>query len=303
MYIYDELKQILLEKGIQKTDLVTDLGLSSRTVAKIAKNEKLSDRTLDRIATYLDTDVHSLYHIEADNLILRRLRTEKETGSSGGLYHELQVRMAYNSNHIEGSMLTEEQTRMIYETRSLLTDIAIPTDDILETIHHFSALNYVIDRAEEPLTEDIIKNIHFILKRDTTAVQKLFQNAGEYKREENTVGGRETTPVKDVNREMKNLLKSYHSLQTTTLEDIISFHVLFERIHPFDDGNGRVGRLVALKECIHHNIIPFLIEDQKKAYYYRGLSKWNENHGWLIDTCKDGQDTFIELLDMLKIPY
>ncbi|MBQ9327993.1 MAG: Fic family protein [Solobacterium sp.] len=303
MYIYDELKQILLEKGIQKTDLVKDLGLSSRTVAKIAKNEKLSDRTLDRIATYLDTDVHSLYHIEADNLILRRLRTEKETGSSGGLYHELQVRMAYNSNHIEGSMLTEEQTRMIYETRSLLTDIAIPTDDILETIHHFSALNYVIDRAEEPLTEDIIKNIHFILKRDTTAVQKLFQNAGEYKREENTVGGRETTPVKDVNREMKNLLKSYHSLQTTTLEDIISFHVLFERIHPFDDGNGRVGRLVALKECLHHNIIPFLIEDQKKAYYYRGLSKWNENHGWLIDTCKDGQDTFIELLDMLKIPY
>ena len=235
------------------------------------------------------------------NAILQILREEKEAKISGGLYHELQIQMTYNSNHIEGSKLTNEQTRMIFETNTLDIADGVSVDDILETVHHFRAIDYVIDVAEEELTEEIIKHLHFILKHDTKDAELSWFAVGDYKRRANLVGGLETTKPKDVPARMKELLSNYNSKSTVTVNDIIAFHADFEYIHPFQDGNGRVGRLIILKECLRHSIIPFIIEDRKKLFYYRGLSKWKTEKGWLTDTCLDGQDTFIKLLDVLDI--
>ena len=239
----------------------------------------------------------------AANGILRILREEKRAGISGGLYHELQVRMTYNSNHIEGSRLTEEQTRMIFETNTVDSGDGLPVDDILETVHHFRAIDYVIDCAEEALTEEIVKRLHYILKHDTRDTALDWFAVGDYKRRPNMVGGRETVRPKDVPVRMKALLADYNARETVAVEDIIALHAEFEHIHPFQDGNGRVGRLVALKECLGHGIVPFIIEDSKKHFYYRGLAQWRTEKGWLTDTCLDGQDTFKRLLDMLEIAY
>lgn len=303
MIIYDGLINCLKAKGINKTQLAEHLGISSRTIAKIGKGEKLSQRTLELIADYLQCDVGSLYREVSDNNILQILRDEKFAGISGGLYHELQVRMTYNSNHIEGSRLTEDQTRLIFETHTVDTGDGTPVDDILETLHHFRAIDYVIDCAEDPLTEDMIKQLHYILKHDTKDSTLSWFAVGDYKRRGNTVGGHETVKPKDVPQKMKELLERYNNKSEYTIDDIIAFHAEFEYIHPFQDGNGRVGRLIALKECLHHNIIPFIIEDSKKHFYYRGLTNWHDEKGWLTDTCLDGQDTFIKLLDLLDIPH
>ena len=303
MIIYDDLIDCLKAKGINKTQLAEHLGISSRTIAKIGKGEKLSQRTLELIADYLQCDVGSLYREVSDNNILQILRDEKFAGISGGLYHELQVRMTYNSNHIEGSRLTEDQTRLIFETHTVDTGDGTPVDDILETLHHFRAIDYVIDCAEDPLTEDMIKQLHYILKHDTKDSTLSWFAVGDYKRRGNTVGGHETVKPKDVPQKMKELLERYNNKSEYTIDDIIAFHAEFEYIHPFQDGNGRVGRLIALKECLHHNIIPFIIEDSKKHFYYRGLTNWHDEKGWLTDTCLDGQDTFIKLLDLLDIPH
>ena len=302
MISYDGLYEQLRRKGITKTDLTSELGISSRTIAKIAKGEKLSKKTLEKIAAFLGCDVHSLYREKSDNLILQTLREEKEGRISGGLYHELQVRMTYNSNHIEGSRLTEDQTRMIFETNTIDVGDGVSVDDILETVHHFRAIDYVIDKAEEELTEEMIKHLHYILKHDTKDSALSWFAAGDYKRRANMVGGRETAKPGDVPVRMKALLADYNAKKVITVNDVIAFHAEFEYIHPFQDGNGRVGRLVALKECLRNNIIPFIIEDSKKYYYYRGLSEWRNEKGWLTDRCLDGQDTFIRLLDALDIP-
>ncbi|MBQ6503521.1 MAG: Fic family protein [Flexilinea sp.] len=290
------------ENSLSKTDLVTQAGLSSRTVAKIAKGEKLSYRTLQRIAAFLNIDPEEL-NPSSQNLILSILRDEKNAKISGGLYHELQVRMTYNSNHIEGSKLSEDQTRSIFETNTIDLGDEIPVDDILETIHHFRAIDYVIDTAEQPLSEEIIKHLHYILEHDTTKDRIEWFAVGDYKKRGNTVGGRETAKPGEVSRKMKSLLSAYNGKKSIDIYDVIAFHADFEFIHPFQDGNGRVGRLIALKECLHHNIVPFIIEDAKKSYYYRGLMKWPDEKGWLIDTCLDGQDTFKRMLDSLDIPY
>lgn len=303
MISYDGLYEQLKHKGIKKTDLTTEIGISSRTIAKIAKGEKLSKRTLQKIADYLGCEVTALCREKSENEILQILREEKESKISGGLYHELQVRMTYNSNHIEGSKLTEDQTRLIFETNTIDVGDGVSVDDILETVHHFRAIDYVIDVAEEELTEDIIKHLHYILKHDTKDSTLGWFAVGDYKRRANMVGGRETAKPKDVTVRMKSLLTSYNTKTAVTVNDVIELHAEFEYIHPFQDGNGRVGRLVALKECLHHNIIPFIIEDSKKHFYYRGLSEWRNEKGWLTDTCLDGQDTFIRLLDMLDIPH
>jgi len=303
MISYDGLYEQLRRKGITKTDLTSEIGISSRTIAKIAKGEKLSNRTLEKIAAFLGCDAHSLYQEKSDNLILQILREEKEGRISGGLYHELQVRMTYNSNHIEGSRLTEDQTRMIFETNTIDVGDGISVDDILETVHHFRAIDYVIDKAEEEPTEEMIKHLHYILKHDTKDAALGWFAAGDYKRRANMVGGRETVKPQDVPDRMKALLADYNAKKVITVNDVIAFHAEFEHIHPFQDGNGRVGRLVALKECLRNNIIPFIIEDSKKYYYYRGLSEWRNEKGWLTDTCLDGQDTFIRLLDALDIPW
>ncbi|MBR5057166.1 MAG: Fic family protein [Clostridiales bacterium] len=308
MISYSGLEKALREKGIGKTELSTELGLSSRTIAKIAKGEKLSQKSIQKIADYLGVSPDVIMREMPDNRILRVLREEKALKLSGGLYHELQVRMTYNSNHIEGSKLSEDQTRLIFETNTLdmgdgIPVDGIPVDDILETVHHFRAIDYVIDVAEDELTEDIIKHLHYILKHDTKDSTLEWFAVGDYKKRANVVGGRETSKPSEVHKHMKALLDDYNAKENVTIDDIIAFHAEFEHIHPFQDGNGRVGRLVALKECLHHNVIPFIIEDAKKNYYYRGLAEWRDEKGWLTDTCLDGQDTFVRLLDLLEIPH
>ena len=301
MISYEDLEKMLKEKGIGKTELATAVGLSTRTVAKIAKGERLSKRSIQRIAAYLGASADVVMKEVLDNRVLRILREEKEMTLPGGLYHELQVRMTYNSNHIEGSRLSEEQTRMIFETDTIDAGDGIPVDDILETVHHFRAIDYVIDVAEDELTEDIIKHLHYILKHDTRDSTLGWFAVGDYKTRANVVGGRKTTKPSEVHAHMKALVDRYTATVGVTLQDIVAFHAEFERIHPFQDGNGRVGRLVALKECLRHSVIPFIIEDAKKNFYYRGLAEWENEKGWLTDTCLDGQDTFVRLLDMLGI--
>ncbi len=301
MISYEGLEKTLKEKGIGKTALSVQLGLSSRTIAKIGKGEKLSKRSLQKIADYLGVKPEYLMREVSDNKILRVLREEKDMKLPGGLYHELQVRMTYNSNHIEGSRLSEDQTRQIFETNTLAIGDGIPVDDILETVHHFRAIDYVIDTAEQELTEDIIKHLHYILKHDTKDSTLGWFAVGDYKKRANVVGGRATSKPSEVHRDMKALLEKYNAKENVAIEDIIELHAEFEHIHPFQDGNGRVGRLVSLKECLRHDVIPFIIEDEKKHFYYRGLSEWRNEKGWLTDTCLDGQDTFVRLLDMLGI--
>ena len=298
MIRYNGLYNRLAEKGITKTDLSRELGISSRTIAKIAKGEKLSKATLLKIAGFLSCTYEELCQEVCDNAILQILREEKEYHISGGLYHELQVRMTYNSNHIEGSKLSEDQTRLIFETRTINATGGVPVDDIIETVNHFRAIDYVIDVAEDELTEEIIKELHRILKQGTADASLSWFAVGDYKKRANVVGGRETAKPKDVPARMKALLAAY---DPKSVEDIIAFHHEFESIHPFQDGNGRVGRLIALKECLHYGIVPFIIEDAKKAFYYRGLAEWENEKGYLIDTCLDGQDTFKRLLAMFDI--
>ena len=303
MISYAGLVRALSANGLKRSDLTAQLAISSRTIAKIAKGERLSARTLQKIADYLGCPPDDLWKEISSNPVLQVLREEKAAGISGGLYHELQVRMPYNSNHIEGSRLTEDQTRMIFETNTLNIGDGIPVDDILETVHHFRAIDYVIDVADEELSEDIIKRLHFILKHDTQDALLPWFAVGDYKKRPNMVGGRETVKPKDVPARMKTLLSAYNANSLVTINDIIAFHSDFEHIHPFQDGNGRVGRLIALKECLRRNVVPFIIEDSKKSFYYRGLSEWEHENGYLTDTCLDGQDTFTRLLDAFDIPH
>lgn len=301
MTSYDVLLRKLEEKGLTKTDLTEKLGISSRTVAKISRGEKIADHVLKKIADFLGCTAEELCRSVSDNALLQTLRDEKSIRMPGGLYHELQVRMTYNSNHIEGSKLSEDQTRLIFETNTVDVGEGIPVDDIIETVNHFRAIDYVIDVAEEPLTESIIKELHRILKQSTKDSTLSWFAVGDYKKRPNVVGGRETAKPKDVPVRMKALLDDYAALPAVTVNDIIRFHYSFERIHPFQDGNGRVGRLVALKECLRYGIVPFIIEDSKKMFYYRGLSEWEQEPGYLMDTCLDGQDTFRKLMAMFDI--
>ena len=300
-YSYDGLERFLSAKGMTKTALAAELGISSKTMAKTSRGEKIADHVLKRIADYFSCSVTELCTAKSDNLILQTLRDEKDAKISGGLYHELQVRMTYNSNHIEGSKLSEDQTRLIFETRTINATGGVPVDDIIETVNHFRAIDYVIDVAEDELTEEIIKELHRILKQGTADASLSWFAVGDYKKRANVVGGRETTKPKDVPARMKALLSSYSAVDVITVDDIIAFHHDFESIHPFQDGNGRVGRLIALKECLHYGTVPFIIEDAKKAFYYRGLAEWENEKGYLIDTCLDGQDTFKRLLAMFDI--
>ena len=296
MFAYKGLEQTLNERNIVRSDLTKLLGLSSRTVAKIGKGEKLSRMVMEKLANFFGCTPEELCREISGNPILQTLREEKEAKISGGLYHELQVRLTYNSNHIEGSKLTEDQTRLIFETNTLNVGDGVPVDDVLETVHHFRAIDYVIDSADETLTENIIKKLHYILKHDTKDSTLDWFAVGDDKKRPTVVGGRETAKPKDVPARMKKLLEEYNAKQDITINDVVAFHAEFEKIHPFQDGNGRVGRLVALKECLRFNIVPFIIEDSKKAFYYRGLSEWDKEKGWLTDTCLDGQDTFKKLL-------
>ena len=243
---------------------------------------------------------------ENKNYLLERLREEKKHGIKGGIYHKLQIDLTYNSNHMEGSELTHDQTRYIFETRTIGIDNAkesVKVDDIVETINHFSMIDRVIDFANYELSETFIKELHKILKTGTSDSRLSWFAVGNYKRRANAVGDIETTAPRLVPQEMKKLVDDYNKKGTHTLEEIIEFHVKFERIHPFQEGNGRVGRMIAFKECLKNNIVPFIILDSKKMFYYRGLKNWNKEHGWLIDTCLDGQDTVKSYLDYFGIQY
>ena len=301
MIDYTALLSKLMEKGLTKSSLTTELGVSSRTVAKISKGEKIADHVLKKIAAYFSCEQEELYAVVSDNALLQRLRDEKSIRMNGGIYHELQIRMTYNSNHIEGSRLSEDQTRMIFETNTVDAEDGIPVDDIIETVNHFRAIDYVIDVAEEPLTEQHIKDLHRLLKQSTKDSTLAWFRVGDYKMRPNVVGGRETTKPNDVPSKMQTLLVAYESKSGIDIDDIIDFHYEFEGIHPFQDGNGRVGRLIALIECLRFGIVPFIIEDTKKMYYYRGLAEWNQEKGYLTDTCLDGQDTFKRLMKQFEI--
>lgn len=228
---------------------------------------------------------------------------EKNNKISGGIYHKLQVEFTYNSNHIEGSKLTEDQTRMIFETNTLGVNEAVNVDDVIETLNHFQAIDKVIDSYDEDLTEDYIKDIHKCLKAGTSDSKLDWFRVGDYKVYPNEVGGYETSLPQDVSSDMKKLLDSYNERTDKTVEDIIDFHYRFEKIHPFQDGNGRLGRLIIFKECLKHDLVPFIISEDLKFFYYRGLAEYKKERGYLVETCLSAQDRFKAYLDYFKIEY
>ena len=243
-------------------------------------------------------------HIETENNLLAFLKREKDSSLKGGIYHKIQIDLTYNSNHIEGSRLSHDQTRFIFETKTLgITDDAVKVDDIIETVNHFRCIDLAIEGANTKLSESFIKQLHYILKTGTTDAMKSWFKVGDYKMIENEVGGSETVKPEDIATEMKALLADYNSKSEITFDDILDFHVCFESIHPFQDGNGRVGRLIMFKECLKHNIVPFIITEELKMFYYRGIKEWKNERGYLRDTCLTGQDAMKVSLDYFGIKY
>ena len=236
--------------------------------------------------------------------LLDILREQKEGKYSGGIYHRTQIDLTYNSNHMEGSRLTRNQTRYIFETNTVgVENEVLNVDDVIETVNHFHCIDLVIDHADDILSEKFIKELHLTLKNGTSDSRKDWFAVGEYKKIPNEVGGMDTALPEEVADKMKTLLKEYNVIKEKTLEDILDFHVKFERIHPFQDGNGRVGRLMMFKECLKHNIVPFIIEDNLKLFYYRGLKEWDNEKGYLTDTCLTAQDKYKTYLNYFRIAY
>lgn len=236
--------------------------------------------------------------------LLSALREQKAGKTKGGIYHRIQVDLTYNSNHIEGSRLTRDQTRYIFETNTIaIAEGSVNVDDIIETTNHFRAIDYIIDKTDGRLTEMFIKHLHFLLKSGTSDERKDWFRVGDYKLLPNEVGGNDTVEPENVHKEIKSLLDEYNAIKHPTLEDIIDFHQRFEAIHPFQDGNGRVGRLIMFRECLRNGIVPFIITDELKMYYYNGLRNWPGIKGYLMDTCLTAQDYFKRLLDKFRIKY
>ena len=294
-------------KYISVTQFASKFGISERTARNYCTLGKIEGATL----------VGKTWNIPAEAELPGRkprqrkampllvvLRQEKEARLKGGIYHKTQIDLTYNSNHIEGSRLTHDQTRYIFETNTIgVTDESVNVDDVIETANHFRCIDMMIARANGALTEKLIKELHAALKIGTSDSRKDWFAVGDYKRYPNEVGGRETVLPEDVPAKMKRLLADNNAIEDKTLEDIIEFHVRFERIHPFQDGNGRVGRLLLFKECLKHDIVPFIIEDNLKMFYYRGLAEWDSERGFLMDTCLTAQDRFKKYLDYFRIKY
>ena len=239
-----------------------------------------------------------------NKLLLDILQEEKSSGYSGGIYHKTQIELTYNSNHIEGSSLTHEQTRYIFETNTIgVEDGSLNVDDVIETANHFRLVSLIIDNAKSVLTEEFIKKLHLLLKNGTSDSRKDWFAVGDYKKLPNEVGGMNTTLPEEVPEKMKELLDEYNAKEEKSLDDVLDFHVKFEKIHPFQDGNGRVGRLIMFKECLKYNIIPFIIEDDLKMFYYRGLAEWETEKGYLRDTCLTAQGRYKAYLDYFRIGY
>jgi Fic family protein len=289
------------------------------SVIQFAENYGISERTARNYCAQGKIEgaflIGKTWNIPADAVLPKRkaakkklspllitLREQKVSRLKGSIYHRTQIDLTYNSNHIEGSKLTHDQTRYIFETNTIgITDQTVNVDDILETVNHFRCIDFIIDHAEERLTEKFIKHLHLLLKSGTSDSRKDWFAVGDYKRLPNEVGGQETCPPEDVHKELKTLLTDYYHNRQQTFENILNFHVRFEQIHPFQDGNGRVGRLLMFKECLANNIVPFIITDELKMYYYRGLREWGHINGYLTDTCLTAQDQYKDLLEYFKI--
>lgn len=282
-------------------------GLAARTVRNYCASGKIAGASLIGKTWMLPSDAPMPVRRNAKTVIpplLRTLAAQKAAKLKGGIYHRIQIDLTYSSNHIEGSRLTEEQTRHIFETDTVgITDEAVRVDDIIETANHFRCIDYVIDHAAEPLSESMIKQLHSLLKSGTSDAAKSWFAVGEYKKLPNEVGGHETTAPEDVRSRMRTLLKNYRAKAVPDFDDLLDFHHSFESIHPFQDGNGRVGRLILFKECLRLGIVPFIITEELKIFYYRGLHQWRNLPGYLRDTCLTAQDNFKALLDYFRIKY
>lgn len=292
---------------ISVADASKKWNLSERSVRNYCAIGKIPDAVLAGKTWMIPADAEKPARTNARKdkqpTLLVILQNEKKNQRKGGIYHKVQIDLTYNSNHIEGSRLTHDQTRYIYETNTIgMEDGSVNVDDIVETANHFRCIDMVIDDANQQLSESFIKKLHFTLKSGTSDSRKDWFAVGEYKRIPNEVGGRDTAAPEEVEAKIRALLSTYNTSKTHTLEQIIEFHHDFESIHPFQDGNGRVGRLILFKECLKNNIVPFIIEDDLKMYYYRGLHEWNQERGFLVDTCLTAQDRFKKYLDYFRIP-
>lgn len=303
----NKIKSYRENKKMTQNEVASILNVSPATMSKYESNAlEPSIESLKKLAEIFEISVDELIKNEENKFdiskinILGILREQKDMNLKGNLYHNTQITFAYNTNHIEGSQLTEDQTRYIYETNTLLTEKNTITnlDDILETTNHFKLVDYMLDVADQELTEEMIKEFHKILKEGTSDSKKEWFVVGDYKKLPNEVGGLKTTNPKNVERDMKKLLEWYKSINQKTINDIIEFHANFEKIHPFQDGNGRIGRIIAFKECLKNNIVPFIILDKDKLFYYRGLNQYQTNteKGYLIDTCLNAQDQYTEMI-------
>ena len=302
----EKIKLYRENKKMTQAEIAEILGVKPATVSKYeAETLEPNIETLKKLSKIFEVSIDELLNENEFDIskinILDVLREQKNMKIKGNLYHHTQITFAYNTNHIEGSKLTEEQTRHIYETNTLITEKESITDldDILETANHFKLVDYMLEVADEKLTEKMIKDFHKILKEGTSDSRKNWFNVGEYKKLSNEVGGLRTTEPKNVEKDMKKLLELYENLENVTIKDIIEFHAKFEKIHPFQDGNGRIGRIIAFKECLKNNIVPFIILDKDKLFYYRGLNQYqaNKEKGYLIDTCLNAQDQYANVVE------
>ena len=302
----EKLKKYREDRKMTQAEVAEALDIKPATVSKYESNAlEPNINALKRLAELFKISIDELLKEDTFDIskinILEVLKEQKNMKLKGNLYHNTQITFAYNTNHIEGSKLTEDQTRYIYETNTLLVekDSITDLDDVLETSNHFKLVDYMLDIADEKLTEKMIKEFHKILKEGTSDSRKNWFNVGEYKKLPNEVGGLKTTDPKNVERDMKKLLEWYESLKEITINEIIEFHAKFEKIHPFQDGNGRVGRIIAFKECLKNNIVPLIILDKDKLFYYRGLNQYqtNKEKGYLIDTCLNAQDQYKSVIE------
>mgnify|MGYP003270865391 FL=1 len=304
----EKIKLYRENKKMTQNEVADILGVSSATISKYESGAlEPNIESLKRLSELFEISIDELLNDEKKKFdiskinVLDILREQKEMKLKGNLYHNTQIIFAYNTNHIEGNQLTEDQTRYIFETNTILFEgeTVASVDDILETSNHFKLVDYMIDKAEETLTEDMIKEFHKILKEGTADSRKEWFKVGEYKQVVNEAGSTKTTLPKYVQRDMAKLMEWYNSLAKITIKDIIEFHARFEKIHPFQDGNGRVGRIIIFKECLKNNIIPFIILDKDKVFYYRGLKEYQNGgeKGYLIDTCLNAQDQYIKLIE------
>jgi len=280
--------------------------LTDRAVRKYCSDGKIPGAFLTGKTWNIPEDALPPERVNAkrfsDNDLLNLLKYEKDGKVRGGIYHKVQVSLTYNSNYIEGSKLTEDQTRRIFETNTIgAEDDSLGVDDVIETVNHFRCVDYVIDNAKKPLSETMIKTLHLMLKTGTSDSTIKWFKVGDYKLRGNMIGGETTCPPAEVSKRMKDLLEQYNTIENKTLEDIVDFHQRFEKIHPFQDGNGRVGRLIMFKECLANNIIPFIIDEGRRWYYYRGLREWEKERGYLLETCLFAQDIFREWLKYFAI--